>query len=372
MPQNFEDAPGLRAVVDTTYGPVVSRSAWEQDIERRVITSERMLGEIHAMVQALRPSPVVSAASAAMGSAAQVVSADAPEVEWRRAVPLLPTAAEPGCAVPPQPVAADAPWATVDTFFPGNVSGPLSEATQNLISSCTSTALPLDSQIPDALRAKIWAGEFIDLTLLLKPTGAQQQEYALAINKVVGNPTLCVSPAKPKDSVLTFGQWGQAFQMYMSVYLLQPANLPSAVKMLKYMEIVRGLAEEGGNWRSYDEAFRTMRHRWGWAWDSISWELWMKASQSQTGRRLSTGPPFHGQGRARPQASSPCFAFNKGEMCNSATCRYVHKCQICGGAHPVVRCFKAHGKSPRPSNPPFFSPPGGPSAASRSPSWHRR
>ena len=44
----------------------------------------------------------------------------------------------------------------------------------------------------------------------------------------------------------------QAFQMYMSVYLTQPANLPCATKMLKYIEAVRGLAQEGADWRSYD------------------------------------------------------------------------------------------------------------------------
>ena len=90
----------------------------------------------------------------------------------------------------------------------------------------------------------------------------------------------------------------------------------------------------------------------------------VKAYQSQAGRRLAAGPPFQGQGRARPPASSPCFAFNRGELCRSDTCRYTHKCRFCGGAHPVVRCFKAqaHGKSPRTTFPPS-GPSGGTSTA---------
>ena len=104
----------------------------------------------------------------------------------------------------------------------------------------------------------------------------------------------------------------------MSVYLLQPANLPCAVKMLKYMEVVRGLADAGGDWRSYDAAFRTLRGRCGWAWDSISWELWLKASQSQAGRRLAAGPPF--KARAGPDLRPPVRASRStGASCAAVT-----------------------------------------------------
>ena len=363
--QDFDTAPGLRAVVTDL---ALARSTWERDMERRVVSSERMLGEIHNLVLNLRPNPAVAAPSAALGSAVQSVSVDMPPGEGRHAV--SPVTAPAGHALPPFP---DAPWPSVDTFFPGTAAPPLSEDTQTLFSSCTSTALPLDAQIPDVLRAKIMAGDYIDLSLLLKPSLIQPQEFALSIDRGASQPTVCVFPARPKDVVLSIDQWGRAFQLYMSVYLLQPANLPCAVKMLKYMEVVRGLADAGGDWRSYDAAFRTLRGRCGWAWDSISWELWLKASQSQAGRRLAAGPPFQGQGRARPPASSPCFAFNRGELCRSDTCRYTHKCRFCGGAHPVVRCFKAqaHGKSPRPAFPPS-GPSGGASTASGLPAWHRR
>ena len=315
--QDFDTAPGLRAVVTDS---ALVRSTWERDMERRVVSSERMLGEIHNLVLNLRPNPAVAAPSAALGSAVQSVSVDMPHGEGRHAVP--PVTAPAGHALPPFP---DAPWPSVDTFFPGTAAPPppppLSEDTQTLLSSCTSTALPLDAQIPDVLRAKIMAGDYIDLSLLLKPSFIQPQEFALSIDRGASQPTVCVSPARPKDAAVSIDQWGRAFQLYMSAYLLQPANLPCAVKMLKYTEVVRELADAGGDWRSYDAAFRTLRGRCGWDWDSISWELWLKASQSQAGRRLAAGPPFQGQGRARPPASSPCFAFNRGELCRSDTCR---------------------------------------------------
>ena len=163
---------------------------------------------------------------------------------WIRRHAVPPVTAPAGHALPPFP---DAPWPSVDTFFPGTATPPpLSEDTQTLLSSCTSTALPLDAQIPDVLRAKIMAGDYIDLSLLLKPSLIQPQEFALSIDRGASQPTVCVSPARPKDAVLSIDQWGRAFQLYMSVYLLQPANLPCAVKLLKYMEVVRGVGRCGG------------------------------------------------------------------------------------------------------------------------------
>ena len=221
--QDFDTAPGLRAVVTDS---ALTRSTWERDMERRVVSSERMLGEIHNLVLNLRPKPAVAAPSTALGSAVQSVSVDMPPGEGRHAVP--PVTAPAGHALPPFP---DAPWPSVDTFFPGTAVPPLSEDTQTLLSSCNSTALPLDAQIPDVLRAKIMAGDYIDLSLLLKPSLIQPQEFALSIDRGASQPTVCVSPARPNDAVLSIDQWGRAFQLYMSVYLLQPANLPCAVKI---------------------------------------------------------------------------------------------------------------------------------------------
>ena len=77
--QDFETAPGLRAVIDDSALP---RSAWEHDMERRVISSERMLGEIRTLVSNLCPT----APTATLDSAAQSVSADMPTGEGRSMV----------------------------------------------------------------------------------------------------------------------------------------------------------------------------------------------------------------------------------------------------------------------------------------------
>ena len=86
--------------------------------------------------------------------------------------------------------------------------------------------------------------------------------------------------------------------MYMSVYLLSPMYVHDATKMLKYIEVIRGLAEQGGDWRAYDEAFRSLRVSRGWNWDSVNWELWFKASQPPVVHRQPGASPFQVNGRS--------------------------------------------------------------------------
>ena len=80
--ENLEDASHLQAVVRGTFMVDGPQPMWECAIERRVTAWEKVLGKIHAMVLALRPTPTVlrpdpalSFASAAFGSAAQMSAA---------------------------------------------------------------------------------------------------------------------------------------------------------------------------------------------------------------------------------------------------------------------------------------------------------
>ena len=203
----------------------------------------------------------------------------------------------------------------MDTYMPGTAEGmgSLPETAQNLMMAGSSYSLPLDAQIPESLRSKIWSGDFVDLSLLLKPTQVQHQDYTLSVNSGATQPTFCVSPAKPKAEPLSFERWVQAFQLYMSVYLLAPANALLAVKMLKYMEVIRRLAEQGGNWLSYDEVFRSLRCSRGWAWDYINWELWLRAAQEKATVtvRQTSGSPFQVKGKAKSPSQGNCYPFNR-------------------------------------------------------------
>ena len=137
----------------------------------------------------------------------------------------------------------------------------------------------------------------------------------------------------------------------MSVYLLAPANVLLAVKMLKYIEVIRRLDEQGGNWQSYDEVFRSLRCSRGWAWDFINWEHWFRAAQEKAtvSVRQTSGSPFQVKGKAKSPSQGNCYPYNRGEMCDKDTCRYWHKCRFCQGPHPFVHCYKAQGTRQRPN-----------------------
>ena len=71
-------------------------------------------------------------------------------------------------------------------------------------------------------------------------------------------PMFSVAP-KERSSPLTFNQWLQGFEVLMSVHLLAPRHRPDVHAMLMYIQTVRNLAQRGADWRSYDEAFRSLQ-----------------------------------------------------------------------------------------------------------------
>ena len=98
--------------------------------------------------------------------------------------------------------------------------------------------------------------------------------------------------------------------------------------MLKYLNVIRNISERGGNWRGYNESFRTLMHSEGWAWDCINYELWFNAVQQPSTRVTpQTGPPFLNRGTGN-RASRDCCAFNQGR-CMRNPCPFRHLCRWC-------------------------------------------
>jgi len=74
---------------------------------------------------------------------------------------------------------------------------------------------------------------------------------------------------------------------------------------------------------------------------------------SQFIRRLASGYPISGEDGVRPPDRGPCFAYNRGKMCDKASCRFAHKGYVCGGnSHRAIRCFKAQARRLQGANPP--------------------
>ena len=205
----------------------------------------------------------------------------------------------------------------------------------------------------DKLKAQIWSGDYVSISSLLHDSSPQSYSVSVRPGSDDETPTFCVAP-RARSSTVSFDQWLQGFEIYMSVFLLQPQHMAESHNMLMYIQTVRSLYEKGSDWRSYDEAFRSLRQANNWGWESVCWYLWMNASESRPAATPS-GAPFRSTGKvswgnAKWPSTKTCFAYDRGEVCNAATCRYTHTCRRCGGPHSAVQCYRQHTK-PNPARP---------------------
>ena len=251
---------------------------------------------------------------------------------------------ETGMVEPPWPTTDHLMDTSTDLPVPGIVDALniLPGATQERVSRFVLPTLSLHAHVLQKTRAKVWSGDFVDLTTLLPETCLFQPNYALTIcpGEEDGNPAFCVAPTS-RTVIRSFPQWSKAFQIYMSVFLLKPENVEEAAKMLKYMQTVRNLSERGSNWRGYDESFQALRAMQGWSWDSVNYELWLNAAHQP--RLVSQGEsPFLDRGVGN-QGARTCQAYNRGP-CAYNPCRFHHICKLCGGSHPATKCPKSQAR----------------------------
>ena len=428
--QDFDDEPALRQVIhEVAQASGIVDVDTEQRMrlmEHRQEASDKLLHEMHAMVCDLRQSggpadtgprafPVV-APSAAASRPDQVSGGDrevlatptvgqltgAGDREHASGSNMLPCATfqaasagvpsfaavgaplgqpqgvaaamsgTPWCTAPGS--AAAAPWPSAETaIHTGNDNLDLPRAAQDLVASLASAppsfsspALSRHSRVSEKLKSQIWAGEYVSIASLLHDSSPQSYSVSIQPSEDSETPMFSVAP-KERSSPLTFNQWLQGFEVLMSVHLLAPRHRPDVHAMLMYIQTVRNLAQRGADWRSYDEAFRSLRMANNWAWDEVCWPLWMDASE---GRRVASNnaSPFQGKGKLGSGVQKfICYPFNKGKECNEATCRYRHCCKLCGGPHAAMRCNKAphtkQGAGAMPSRP---------AAAGSRPPWFKK
>ncbi len=428
--QYFDDEPALQQVIHEvahTSGMVDSNPEQRMRLmEQRQEASDKLLHEMHAMVCNMRQGggptdagPMafpVAAPSAAASRPDQVPGGD-------REVPAAPTVSQltgggvlgqargsnrlpsatvqaASAGVPsfdtvgaplgqPQDVAAAtwssaawctapgsataAPWPSAETISTGNDNLELPRAAQDLVASLASAppsfsspTLSRHSRVSEKLKTQIWAGEYVSIASLLHDSSPQSYSVSIRPSEDSETPTFSVAP-KERNSPLSFNQWVQGFEVLMSVYLLAPRHRPEVHAMLMYIQTVRNLSQRGADWRSYDEAFRSLRMANNWAWDEVCWPLWMDAAE---GRRVASNNASPFQGKGKSSSGVPkfiCYNFNRGKECFEATCRYRHCCKVCGGPHSAMRCNKAphtkQGAGAMPSRP---------AAAGSRPPWFKR
>ena len=196
-------------------------------------------------------------------------------------------------------------------------------------------SLPLATRVPDKIKAKIWANEYVDLgSLQSNSLGEESYTFKLQ-NGEEGKPVFTVVPNEKRRTIRNIDQWTAVFQTFVAVY---SEKYPQATPgLMKHSSIVRELAFRSANWRFYDENFRKLRQKDPVPWEQIHTELWLRAhSQRGPANDTARAPPTHD---AKPSQSFPpgfCFKFHGGQRCYG--CNYKHQCFKCGGQHPASQC----------------------------------
>ena len=216
----------------------------------------------------------------------------------------------------------------------------------------TQPGMDLDMFVPAKAKELIWSGQYVDFCTLM-PT-FNKDSGDLQLRHVDG--AVVLAPVR-KSQPLSIAQWISAFSTFMSVYV---AKHPEAsVPLLKYMQIVRGIAQRGGDFRRYDEVFRQLMQSNPLPWNVVHSELFLQVCMP-----TPLSQPFRGTTpsvRQAPTTGRPgvpqvprgyCFKFHSGRHCSG--CSWKHNCFACGGAHSHQTCRKSPkvtSQAPRSSHP---------------------
>jgi hypothetical protein len=133
----------------------------------------------------------------------------------------------------------------------------------------------ISADIPLKIKEKMWAGEYIDMSLMLKSGKDLVYDSQLNGELAVKGGQLTVLQQK-HNQIKHIHTWTSAFINFMSIMLEKWPD--KAQVYLKYMHVVRLAASRVSNlgWVSYDEQFSLRKARVPQSsWTDVDVELWL-------------------------------------------------------------------------------------------------
>ena len=87
-----------------------------------------------------------------------------------------------------------------------------------------SVTISLGSRVPDKIKHKIWADQYIELGLLLSSSTVVPAKYAVSVctdsDHDNGLGRLSLEPVHKPKRIASFGQWTSAFNTFVAVYIV--------------------------------------------------------------------------------------------------------------------------------------------------------
>ena len=117
---------------------------------------------------------------------------------------------------------------------------------------------PIGARVPQRICEKIITDQYIDLASLLEPTSSDSltQGHGMVYTPI-GNGDMRPVLRKKSQGINTISQWVKAFHVFIALY--SKSHLTQAPNLMKYLTLVESIAEEGGDWQTYDQTFRYER-----------------------------------------------------------------------------------------------------------------
>lgn len=203
-------------------------------------------------------------------------------------------------------------------------------------------SLSLDATVTDLKRKEIHENSYVDFATLLPEDPDKSRKLPIVL-KGIDNPVLGVDDTSKKS--LSLDQWISAFTIYMTIYIEKYKD--SGPQMLKYLDVIRDLAKQKGDWQNYDKKFRKSKMQLKLTWGVVHQELYFRCLHEQNKVQdqgslkyiynVNQGKMNVQQSQGLPVPIGYCARYHLGNQC-LLPCKYNHKCYGCNQLHQASRC----------------------------------
>lgn len=221
-----------------------------------------------------------------------------------------------------------------------------------------SSMLILGATLDPKVKAKVWSGQYVDLTAM---SHAEDKPMLLSINSK--NSTVSLGQQKTPGPIHIY-DWLRLFGTYAALYTdRHPDQAPG---MYTYMVRILDIQKQYGGqvWKVYDEKFRRLKaSQPSLPWCEIHWNTFMFVFQPAYNQPFQPSHPTRQipTQRQRNHLNSPrsqqtpnvCYDYNnKGSCAFQDACKYRHACSSCQKpGHPRIKCNTKIQQKRQPSNP---------------------
>ncbi|XP_048731928.1 uncharacterized protein LOC125648926 [Ostrea edulis] len=212
--------------------------------------------------------------------------------------------------------------ATVSTQPPAASETPYTTGENPLISITDE----LGVHVPQAIKDKIWAKQYVDLSKLLdseSENGHDAHKFSIIEGQLVAEPKV------KHIKIATIDNWIDAFLIFASIYLARhPSDIQAILKYIHTIRMAHG-RQTNCNWLEYDRQFRLkISKNPTISFGSIDAELWLMYMQSQVSYSSN-----------HSKTAFKCFDYNFKGSCLKPHCTFQHVCMHCNKSHPRTHCW---------------------------------